>query len=47
MVSDVLSKIEPKGGYKMLGYKMFNGISTFIGYLTPKLSLSKNSSGTI
>ena len=24
----------------------FNGISTFIGYLMPKLSLKKNSSGT-
>ena len=26
---------------------LFNGISTFEGYLMPKLSLSKNSSGTI
>ena len=26
---------------------LFNGISTFLGYLMPKLSFSKNSCGTI
>ena len=26
---------------------LFNGISTFVGYLMPKLFSSKNSSGTI
>ena len=38
----------PLGGFVRFGLvSLFNGISTFIGYLMPKLFSKKNSSGTI
>ena len=30
----------------MVWFSFFNSISTFVGYLMPKLSLKKNSNGT-
>ena len=36
-------------GYRLFGpfISLFNSISTFVGYLMPKLSFYKSSSGTI
>ena len=40
-------KIKEKEEDNSISFSSVNGISTFVGYLMPKLSQQKNSNGTI